>query len=136
MLVRYAQLALLGLVLTLSAADRKTIFIDRMDGFERYVEEAIRQAESGVEFIEEREHPDLKVLLGKQFTSVYAEVLYQKQTGRQGGHVLRAVDVRTGKEIVSHTFAMPDSEAGKRRAAAAFAEKLKGKLVDGPQARP
>jgi hypothetical protein len=129
MLVRSALLALLTLGLTLSAADRKTIFIDRMDGLEQYVEEAIRTSEARVEFIEEREHPDLKVLLGKQFTSVYAEILYEKQTGRKGGYVLRAVDVKTGKEIASETFTAQTTDAGKRQVAGRFASKLKAKLA-------
>lgn len=122
-------LALAATLFGASAAERKTIFVDRMGGLEKYVEEAIRTTEADVEFIEEQEHPDLKVLLGKQFTSVYAEILYQKQTGRKGGSVLRAVDVKTGKEIASHLFDDQANEAGKRRVAAEFAGKLKGKLA-------
>jgi hypothetical protein len=37
-----------------------------MNGFERFVEKAIKDKEADVEFVEQREHPDLKVLLGKQ----------------------------------------------------------------------
>lgn len=121
-------LLLLTFGLSLMAAERKTIYVDRMGGLEQYVEEAIRKTEASVEFIEEREHPDLKVLLGKQFNSVSTEILYQKQTGRTGGMVLKAVDVKTGKELVSQLIETSGNEESKRRAATSFAEKLKGKL--------
>ncbi len=99
-----------------------------MDGFEQYVESAIQKGEIPVEFIEEREHPDLKVMLGKQFASVHLELLYKGKTGRQAQDILSAVDVKTGKEIARHAFDPQTTEEGKRRAAAAFASSLQTKL--------
>lgn len=123
-----ALITLAATAAVLAGAERTTLFIDRMDGFEEVVEEAIRNTELPVEFIEEREHPDLKVLLGKQFTSVSAEIIYEKQTGRRGGLVLRAVDVKTGKEVASETFGQRDGAEARKRAAGRFAQKLKTAL--------
>jgi hypothetical protein len=112
-----------------NAAQLRTLFIDRMGGMEKQLEDAIRGAEIPVDFIEEREHADLKILLGKQFTSVYAEILYTKHTGRKPGSALRAVDVKTGKEIVSQVFDENGGAQEQERAANAFARKLKAKLA-------
>ncbi len=127
LLLRIAIVSLLSAAIV-GAEERKTLFIDRMGGFEKYVEEAIRETEARVEFIEEREHPDLKVLLGKQFNSVAAEIRYTKQTGRKGESILKAVDVKTGKEIASYSFVPNEDEGSKRRAAHAFAKILHDKL--------
>jgi hypothetical protein len=108
---------------------RKTIFLDKMGGFEKYIEDALKAMEVNVEVLEEEEHPDLKVLLGNRFKSVYAEVLYKKQTGRQDDTELQLVDVNTGKTLFVHQFRMGDEEA-KKRAAVSFAEKLKKKLSE------
>lgn len=120
--------AFLALMAIAAAADRKTIFLDRMNGFERYVEEAIRLQELNVEFIAEEHHPDLKILLGKQFTSVAAEIIYQRQTGRKGESILRAVDVKTGKPMVTFRFVMQEDDASRKRAALSFARLLHDKL--------
>lgn len=110
-----------------SDTHRKTIFIDRMGGLERWIEIAIAEKEVKVEVLEEEMHPDLKVLLGKKFTSVYAEILYQKQTGRKEESVLKAVEPKTGKTIVEYSFHM-SGDNSKKQAAEAFVEALKKKL--------
>ncbi|MCC7155411.1 MAG: hypothetical protein IT161_12615 [Bryobacterales bacterium] len=94
---------------------------------ERWIEIAIAEKEVKVEVLEEEMHPDLKVLLGKKFTSVYAEILYQKQTGRKEESVLKAVEPKTGKTIVEYSFHM-SGDNSKKQAAEAFVEALKKKL--------
>lgn len=116
------------LIASAAAADRKTIFLGRMNGFERFVEDAIRQQELNIEFITEEEHPDLRILLGKQFTSVAAEIVYQRQTGRKGESILRAIDVKTGKTLVTFRFVMQEDDSARKRAARSFAVLLRDKL--------
>ncbi|MFN0165815.1 MAG: hypothetical protein ACKV22_05230 [Bryobacteraceae bacterium] len=121
---------LLTLLISLvcAAAERRhTVFIGRMGGFEAQVKKAFSEKEIDLEIIEEDAHPDLRVLLGKSFTSVWAEIQYRKQTGRREESELQAIDVKTGKEIASHRFHMGD-EVSRRRAASAFADLLKRKL--------
>ncbi len=118
----------LMLIAFAAAADRKTIFLGRMNGFERFVEDAIRQQELNIEFITEEEHPDLRILLGKQFTSVAAEIVYQRQTGRKGESILRAIDVKTGKTLVTFRFVMQEEDSARKRAAQSFAVLLRDKL--------
>jgi len=112
----------------LQAAERKTVFLDRMGGLESYIEKAAAEQELNVEFIEEAMHPDLKVLLGKKFTSVYAEILYKKNTGRAEDTTLQVIDVKTKQPLVSHDFRMATDEAGKQRIASDLVKKLKVKL--------
>lgn len=112
----------------LMAVDRKTIFLDKMDGFETYIQEAIHQAELKIECIEEAEHPDLKVLLGKRFKSVQAEVMYKKNTGRNDDSTFRVVDVKTGKEVMVFNFRMAGDDATRKRIARQFVEQLNEKL--------
>ncbi len=112
----------------MSGAERKSVFLDKMGGLEGYIEKAAAQAELDVEFIEEAMHPDLKVMLGKKFTSVYAEVLYKKNTGRNEDTTLQVVDVKSKKPLLTHEFRMSTDDAGKRRIAEEFVRKLKAKL--------
>lgn len=111
-----------------SPIDRKTIFLDKMGGFETYIEKAAAKQELKIEIIEEAEHPDLKVMLGKKFTSVYAEVLYKKQTGRTEDSRLSVVDVKTKKELLTHDFRMGSDDESKQRAADEFVRKLNDAL--------
>jgi hypothetical protein len=110
------------------AVDRKSVFLDKMDGFENYIQDAARVAELKIEFIEEAEHPDLKVLLGKRFKSVQAEVLYKKNTGRTEDSTFRVVDVKTGKEVFSFNFRTSTDEAARKRIAREFVDLLAEKL--------
>lgn len=118
----------LSAVALASGGPRKTVFVDKMNGFEKIVAEALLSAEAPLEIIEESAHPDLKVLLGKSFTSVHAQVLYQKQTGRRDESVLRAVDIKTGKEIVTYRFHMENDRASQLKSARIFADLLRAKL--------
>lgn len=113
---------------SLLAVDRKTVFLDKMDGFEVYIQDAVRQAELKLEFIEEAEHPDLKVMLGKRFKSVAAEVMYKKNTGRNDDATFRVVDVKTGKEVMVFNFRMATDEPTRKRVARQFVEQLNEKL--------
>ncbi len=126
----FKTLVLASLFCLAASAQRKTVFLDKMGGLEPYVEEAIQKTEAQVEFIEESAHPDLKLILGKQFSSVHLEVLYKAKTGRQTQDVLSAVDVKTGKEIVSYPFDPQTTDAGRKRVAAGFANALGPKLKE------
>lgn len=121
---RFLLALVLSAVACMAESHRKTLFIDKMGGFEAYLKKALTDREMNVEVIEEEAHPDLKVLLGKTFKSVYAELLYQKNTGRREESELKAIDVKTGKEIASYRFRMADDEASKQRAANSFVDAL------------
>jgi hypothetical protein len=123
-----AACLLLAATGSLMAVDRKSVFLDKMDGFEVYIQEAVRQAELKLEFIEEAEHPDLKVLLGNRFKSVQAEVMYKKNTGRNEDSTFRVVDVKTGKDVLVFNFRMATDEATRKRIARQFVEQLNQKL--------
>jgi hypothetical protein len=112
-------------------ADRKSLFLDKMDGFERYIERAIdnRELRSRIDIVEEAEHPELKAMLGKRFSSVYAETLYRKTTGRSEDTRLTLVDIATKKTLLVHDFKMGSSDQSKQRSADEFVEKLE-KLLD------
>lgn len=114
--------------LLVSALDRKTIFMDKMDGFEVYLERAMASQELKLDIIEEAEHPDLKVLLGNRFTSVYAELMYRKNTGRTEDTSLTLIDMKTKKEIVRYDFRMTDDAQTKQKVANEFVRRLKEKL--------
>ncbi len=108
-----------------NAIDRKSIFLDKMDGFEVFIERAAAQQNLQLELLEEAEHPDLKVMLGKKFKSVHAEVVYRKQTGRSELSRLTVVDIKTHKPILTYDFNMGMNDETKQRAADQFVAKLK-----------
>jgi hypothetical protein len=119
-------LSLMGALLT--GAEAKKVYVDRMGGLEQYVVNAIKDREAPLECILEEEQPDLKVQLKRRDTPFYAEILYQKQTGRKDESVLKAIDPRTGRTIAQYRFHLEDDDVSKKRAAEAFVEILKSKL--------
>lgn len=114
-----------------SAVDRKTLFLDKMDGFEVYIERAIKKMEldTKVELIEEAEHPDLKAMLGGKFTSIYAEALYQKQTGLTDNTRITLVDVKSKKRLLTYDFRWKAEEDAKQKAADEFVRRLRDHLA-------
>lgn len=103
---------------------RKTIYVDKMDGLEPFVEKALLAAELPYEFIEELQKPDMKATLAKKH-SAYAEILYKNKLGRDEDHVLELVEVDTGKVLASYSFALKGDEASRRKIAEAFAAQVK-----------
>lgn len=125
----FAALLALTVAAFASAGPKKTVFLDKMGGFEEIVAEALHSAEAPIEVIHEEAHPDLKILLGKAFTSVHAEILYLKQTGRRDESILKAIDIKTGKEIASYRFHMESDREAKLKSARIFADLLRKNLA-------
>ncbi|MBM3724396.1 MAG: hypothetical protein FJW40_03080 [Acidobacteria bacterium] len=118
------MLALGAAVGTVSAQDRKTIYVDRMEGLEPFVESALQAAELPFDFIEEEKQPDLKASLAKSH-SAYGEILYKHKLGRHETHRLELRDVQTRKVIAWHAFPLSGDDTSRRRAAQEFADKVK-----------
>ena len=119
------------LATTLLGVGRRTMFVDQMEGFEEYLRRAVIEQELKLELIEESEHPDLKAMLGKRFTSVSTQLKYQKNTGRTDNSTLTIVDVKTGKTVLRHDFTMGLDPAQKQRNANEFVRKVKDLLEKG-----
>jgi hypothetical protein len=119
-------LALLSSCL-LFAQDKKTIYVDRMEGLEPFVEKALLEAELPFEFIDEAKRPELKADL-KRMHSAYAEIYYKHKLGRNETHRLELRDVETNKVIAWHQFKLSEGEAAKKATAAEFAAKVKSAM--------
>jgi hypothetical protein len=108
----------------LIAQERKTVYVDKMEGLEVHVEKALKDAELPFDFIEERANPELKASLSKMHPE-YAEILYKHKYGRSETHHLELIDVATKKVIARHTFALGSTDADRMKGARDFAEKVK-----------
>lgn len=109
----------------LVAQERKTIYVDRMEGLEPFVEKALQDAELPFDFIEEAKQPELKANL-KKMHSAYGEILYKHKLGRNETHTLELRDVERNKVIVRHAFQLKSNDdQSRRRAAAEFAAKVR-----------
>lgn len=119
-------IGLIALAVTLPAAaqNRQTIYVDRMEGLEPFVEKALQDAELPFDFVEEEKKPELKANL-KKMHSAYAEILYKHKLGRNETHRLELRDVERNKVIAYHQFALSDDENSRRRAAQEFADKVR-----------
>jgi hypothetical protein len=128
----YVSTTLLTLTLATAslslAQDHKTIYVDKMEGLESYVEQALRDAELPFDFIEEQTKPDLKATLSKMHAD-YGEILYKHKLGRNETHHLELVDLTTKKVIARHTFKLEAGDASRKSAAADFASKVKKAYV-------
>ncbi len=126
------QMKVLLLTITLAAAlsaqQKLSVYVDRMDGLEANVEKALTDAELPFEFIEELKQPDLKAKLAKMHSGAYAEILYTKTTGRNEDHRLEMVDTKTGKTIAYLNFKLDTSDAAKTRIATDFAAQVRKNL--------
>ncbi len=120
-------LALSLVALSLFAQTRKTVYVDKMEGLEPYVERALQAAELPFDFIEEQKKPDMKATLAKKH-SAYGEILYKGKLGRNEDHVLELVEVETGKVLASYSFAIQADAKSRERIATAFAAQVKKKL--------
>lgn len=125
-MIRNPWFATLALVLAMPvfAQERKTIYVDRMDGLEPFVEAALQAAELPFDFIEEQKTPDLKAGLAKTH-SAYGEILYKHKLGRNETHRLELRDVERNKVIAYHIFPLKGDEQSRKQAAREFAEKVK-----------
>ena len=125
---RYVTIFLCSLVMPLIAADanrpaavHRTIYVDKMDGLEPYVEKALQAAELPFDFIEEQNKPEIKATLSKLHQGL-AEIHFKVKLGRTEDHVLELRDLATGKIVASHSFALRPDKASRTRAAEIFAE--------------
>jgi hypothetical protein len=117
-----------ALIATLPAQDRKKIYVDRMEGLEPVVEQALQDAGLLFDFVEEEKEPELKATL-KKTHSAYGEILYKHKLGRNETHRLELRDVETGKVIAWHMFRLTgNSEEGRKKEAAVFATKVRTAL--------
>lgn len=112
------------LALTLAGQDRRTVYVDRMEGLEPFVEKALQDAELPFDFIEEKEKPEMKANL-RRMQSAYGEILYRHKLGRNETHRLEFRDVKTNKVIAWHSFQLKGDEESRRAAAAEFASKVR-----------
>jgi hypothetical protein len=104
-----------------TASSERTIYVDKMDGLESYVEKALQAAELPFDFIEEQSQPDFKATLGK-LRSGLAEIHYKVKLGRNEDHILELRNLTTGKIVASHSFALRPDAASRTRAAEIFAQ--------------
>jgi hypothetical protein len=120
----FAAIAAVVFTLPLAALERKTIFVDRMDGLEPFVEKALQSAELPFDFIEEGKHPELKADLVRT-RSAHAELLYKHKLGRNETHRLELRDLERNTVIVRHDFELRTDDGARKRAAEEFAAKVK-----------
>lgn len=113
------------LAAALMGQERRTIYVDRMEGLEPFVERALQNAELPFDFIEEARQPDLKANL-KKMHAAYGEILYKHKLGRNETHSLELLDVERNKVIARHAFQLKSNDdESRRRAAAEFAAKVR-----------
>jgi hypothetical protein len=124
--MRRPWLALLALALAIPAGaqNRKTIYVDKMEGLEPFVEQALQAAELPFDFIEEQKQPELKAGLAKMH-SAYGEIVYKHKLGRNETHRLEVRDVARNKLIAFYDFPLRGDDESRRRAAQEFAAKVK-----------
>jgi hypothetical protein len=124
--MRRPWLALLALALAIPAGaqNRKTIYVDKMEGLEPFVEQALQAAELPFDFIEEQKQPELKAGLAKMH-SAYGEIVYKHKLGRNETHRLDLRDVARNKLIAFYDFPLRGDDESRRRAAQEFAAKVK-----------
>jgi hypothetical protein len=123
--------AIAGLALALPsiAQDASTIYVDRMEGMEPFVEKALRDAKLGFSFVEEQQRPDLKANLESKH-SAYGEILYKTKLGRTDSHRLELWDVERRQVIASYDFSLTNaSEDARRKAAEEFAKRVKEAML-------
>jgi hypothetical protein len=103
---------------------RKTIYVDRMEGLEPFVESALQAAELPFDFVEEAKRPEMKASLVKMH-SAYGEIVYRHKLGRNESHRLELVDVESKKVIAWHAFPLNGDDDSRRAAAREFAAKVR-----------
>ncbi len=93
-----------------------------------YIKNAAVNQKVKAEFVEEAAHSDFRVLIGPKFSSLPAQTLYRKNTGRTENATVEVVDMKTRRTIMTYDFTWPPDETGLNRVAGEFVRQLKSKL--------
>ncbi len=112
-----------------ASAPARTVQIDSMDGFEKVVAESLDCTEGPFTVARDSAAADLRIKLDRGPSSVQAQRIYEKQTGRRELSVLTAVDAKTGKTITTYRFHFGSNREANRDAARAFAAALCKRLT-------
>jgi hypothetical protein len=124
-----AAMSLLFAVCPATAIERRrTVYLDRLAGFERHVRAAIHEAGIPMTVLEESVRPDYRMFYDPKFRSVNAEFLYKKTTGRVENAVLEVFCTREQKVLVSYSFKVTSDELEQREAARRFVELMRKRL--------
>lgn len=124
-----AALSLLLAACPAAAIERKkTVYLDRMAGFERHVRAAIREAMVDLNILDESIQPDFRMFLDPRFRSTHAEMLHRKMTGRAENAVLELYDTRHGRALVRYSFNLTSCELEQREAARGFVRHMRKQL--------
>ncbi len=128
----HRALAALSLLLAACPAaaieKRKTVYLDRMTGFERHVRAAIQETMLNVGILDESIQPDFRMFLDPRFRSPHAQFLHRKVTGRAENAVLELYDTRSKQALVRYSFQLTDDEVDQREAARGFIEHIRKRL--------
>ncbi len=131
----YRALAALSLLLAACPAaaieKRKTVYLDRMTGFERHVRAAMRETPLNIGILNESIQPDFRMFLDPRFNSSHAQSLHRKVTGRAENAVIELYDTRSKQALVRYSFQLTDDEVGQRTAAREFVERIRKRLNPG-----
>ena len=135
----YRALAALSLLLASCPAaaieKKRTVYLDRMAGFERHIRAAIREAVVNVSILEESIQPDLRMFLDPRFKSRHAEIIYRRATGRSENAVLELYNARDKQLLVRYSFQLTGDEIDQRKAARGFVEQMRKRLNLKPYGR-
>jgi hypothetical protein len=107
---------------------KKTLYLDRLAGFERHVRAAIDEARMRVTVLDESIRPDYRMFLDPKFRSAQAEFLYTKTTGRSENAVLELFCTQERKVLVSYSFRLTGDETEQREAARRFVDLMRKRL--------
>ncbi len=102
----------------------RKVFVDKMFGLEPLVEMALKEQELAFEFVEERNHPELKAQIRKKHSSFYGEILYRQKYGRDADHTLELYDVEKKKVVAYYDFKLVAAAAGREAIAREFARRV------------
>ncbi len=113
-------LALAMFVMTAPAINHRTFFVEKMDGLDSHVREALTARELRV--VDSPGEADIHITLQERVNAGLARDLYENKLGRTDSTILKAVDAKSHKVVASYGISsrMSDS-AGIARG---FADKL------------
>jgi hypothetical protein len=112
------------------SATRRTIFVPAMDGLEKDVVRALSAEQSPVEVVTDQANSDLQVKpsLSTSLAPI-AVTIYRKQFGHDPFSLLKVVETKGNRNLLTYRFIWANDQASRASAAREFAEELRKKLV-------
>lgn len=124
-----AVLLILTIAIALPANTvHRTVYVSDTGELGTQVTEAIKLQEVPLDVVSSPDRADIEVSIESKYSSQVARNLMTSKLGRSADHVMKAVDRKSGRTLLTYEFTMRNGDDALKRIAISFVSKLQKTL--------